>query len=119
MKNQRFVTRLGFAASGITATYHREKSLKVHAAAVVFITVFCVWQRPEPIWCAVFFGVAGLVICLELLNSAVEAVIDRLHPEIHPEIGYAKDVLAGAVLVASLASLVIFGFYIFQQIGRS
>ena len=49
----------------------------------------------------------GLVIAAELLNSALEALIDHLHPEIHPAIGRAKDVLAGMVLVLSITAAVV------------
>ncbi|MBX3019119.1 MAG: diacylglycerol kinase [Bdellovibrionaceae bacterium] len=110
-KGQNFGRRLGFAGRGVLAAFRREASLKVHAAAVVFLIVFCVWDQTPAPWIAVFTLAAALVISLELLNSAVEAMIDRLHPEHHPEIGFAKDALAGAVLIASLASLIVFAAY--------
>jgi len=47
------------------------------------------------------------VLALELLNSAVEGVIDLLHPGLHPEIKAIKDMIAGAVLIVSLAALVV------------
>jgi diacylglycerol kinase (ATP) len=49
----------------------------------------------------------ALVLALKLLNGALEAVIDHLHPQQHPEIGAAKDMLAGAVLIAAVAALVV------------
>lgn len=115
MKNRSFPTRVGFAIHGLTAAVRREKSLKVHFAGLLFITVFCLWQKPDWIWCAAFYGMACLVMTLELVNSAVEAVVDRLHPEIHPEIGFAKDALAGAVLLASLTAVLIFSFYLVHE----
>jgi undecaprenol kinase len=47
------------------------------------------------------------VLALELVNAALEYVIDRLHPEIHPEIRFAKDAAAGAVLIASMGSALV------------
>jgi diacylglycerol kinase (ATP) len=47
----------------------------------------------------------ALVISLELVNTAVEAVVDLVSPEPHPLAGVAKDVAAGAVLAASLFAL--------------
>lgn len=49
----------------------------------------------------------ALVLSLELLNTALELTLDALHPEQHPAIGAAKDVAAGAVLLASLGALVV------------
>jgi len=49
----------------------------------------------------------ALVLALELINSALEGLIDLLHPEIHPEIKAIKDMLAGAVLAISCAALVV------------
>lgn len=63
--------------------------------------------RPAPVWWAVVAVTVALVLALEMLNSAVEAVIDLLHPGIHPEVKAAKDMLAGAVLAISVASLVV------------
>lgn len=114
-KGQSFPRRLGFAASGLRAAFRREPSLRVHAAAVVFLIGFCVWDRTPPAWIAIFAVVAALVIALELVNAAFEAALDRLHPERHPEIGFAKDALAGATLVASLASLVVFALYLTEK----
>ena len=63
--------------------------------------------RPAPIWWALTGTVVALVLALELLNSAMEAVIDLLHPGQHAEIKAAKDMLAGAVLFISAAAIVV------------
>ena len=63
--------------------------------------------RPAPLWWAVMALAVGLVLVAELINTALEAVVDRLHPERHPEIGAAKDIAAGAVLVASGIAVVV------------
>lgn len=51
----------------------------------------------------------GAVLSLEAVNTAIEALCDVVSPEHHPEIGRAKDLAAGAVLIAALAALVIAG----------
>ena len=48
-----------------------------------------------------------MVMALELLNSALEGVIDLLHPDIHPEIKVVKDMVAGAVLIMSVTVLIV------------
>ena len=49
----------------------------------------------------------ALVLALELLNTALECVIDHLHPETAPEIKLAKDIAAGAVLLASIGAVAV------------
>lgn len=56
--------------------------------------------------------VSAAVISLELINSALERALDKLHPGHDPLIGQAKDILAGAVLVMAVAAVVI-GLLIF------
>ena len=63
--------------------------------------------RPAPVWWGLVAVTCALVLALELLNSAMEAVIDLLHPGIHPSIKVAKDMLAGAVLSISIAAVIV------------
>jgi diacylglycerol kinase (ATP) len=56
----------------------------------------------------------GLVLSLELFNSAVEKLCDLVMPEKHPKIKYIKDVMAAAVLMACLFTAII-GLIIFSQ----
>lgn len=102
---------MGFAFAGIAGAFRREVSFRWHITAAVLLFLFCLIQRPPALWCALFAVIASLVMALELLNTALEALIDKLHPGHDKEIGFAKDCLAGAVLVASLTSLVTFILY--------
>ena len=62
-------------------------------------------------WLLVLFCI-GLVISLEMINSAIERFCDLVTTDFHPSIKIIKDVAAGAVLVASITSLII-GLIIF------
>jgi diacylglycerol kinase (ATP) len=62
--------------------------------------------------------VVALVLAMELVNSAIEAVIDLLHPERHEEIRAAKDMVAGAVLLISLAALIVALSLVIEQVPR-
>ncbi len=101
MKDRPFRERLGFAIAGLRAAWVREASFRIHLGFTVAVLIL----RPAPVWWSLVAITVALVLTLELLNGAVEGVIDRLHPDHHPEIGIAKDMLAGAVLVAALAAL--------------
>lgn len=58
---------------------------------------------------------AALVIITELQNSALEAALDRLHPELHEDIRRSKDMAAGAVLLAGLVLLLVVVFVILNH----
>lgn len=79
--------------------------MRFHLTALVGVVAAGWWldlQAWE--WAAVLLA-SALVIGLEAVNSAVERLIDHLHPAEHTEVGLAKDMLAGAVLVAALSAL--------------
>lgn len=76
------------------------------AAAALAIAVFA-WRQPSAVWWALIVLCIALVWAAELINSAIEALIDHLHPAIHPRIGYIKDMLAAMVLVFSVAAVVV------------
>lgn len=106
MKNRPFRERLGFALAGLATGWRREKSFRSQSRFAVLALLTLIVLHPAPIWWALMAVLVALVLALELLNSALEGVIDLLHPGIHPEIKAIKDMTAGAVLTISLAALV-------------
>ena len=107
MKGRPFRARMGFALAGIRAGWAREASFRSQARLAAAALLALLVLRPAPIWWALVALCCAIVLALELVNSAMEAVIDLLHPGIHPSIKAAKDLLAGAVLVASVAALAV------------
>jgi undecaprenol kinase len=109
MKNRRFAERLSFALAGIRLVFRREKSFRAQSALAAAAALACLVLRPGLVWCALVALAAALVLALELVNSALEYLLDRLHPAFDREIGAAKDAAAAAVLLAALAALAIGG----------
>ena len=107
MKNRPFAERMGFALEGWRTGWRRENSFRAQARLGAVALAALIVLRPAPVWWALVLLVSALVMALELLNSAMEAVIDLLHPGIHPSIKVAKDMLAGAVLLMSCAALAV------------
>lgn len=107
MKNRPFSERITFAFAGLRAGFARESSFRTHClfAAAAFAALLVL--RPAPLWWALVAVVIALVMALELVNSAIETLVDLLHPGLHPEIKVLKDMIAAAVLIASLAALVV------------
>ena len=103
-KNQSFERRLGFAFAGIRMVAKSERSFRTQSLLALAAIGATALLSPEPLWWALLALAIGLVLGLECVNAALEYSLDRLHPQLHPEIGMAKDAAAGAVLIASLAA---------------
>jgi undecaprenol kinase len=104
MKNRPFFQRLRFAFDGLREAWFRERSFRTHVLAAFAVSIGLIVLRPGWLWTGLIANTVALVVGLELVNSAIEYLIDHLHPETAPEVKLAKDVAAGAVLIASIAA---------------
>jgi undecaprenol kinase len=107
MKNQSFAQRLSYAASGILGAIRTEASFRTQLLLAIVAAVTLALLRPPLVWVALCIVSGAAVLAAELVNTALEHLADRLHPQQHPAIRAAKDCAAAAVLVASLAALLI------------
>ncbi len=102
----------GYAFEGIFTCIRKERNMKIHCVMAVLVVAAGVILGLSPVeWC-ICLGLFGLVMALELVNTAVEAVVDLVTGEYHPLAKIAKDTAAGAVLIAAImaaaAGLIIF-----------
>jgi diacylglycerol kinase len=109
---KKFFMSVTFAAEGVKQFFSRERNGKIQiviglTAIILGFTV----SLSSFQWLLVLFCI-GLVMSLEMINSAIERYCDLVTTNFHPGIKIIKDVAAGAVLVASLMSLII-GLIIF------
>jgi len=112
MTARRFFRSFLFAAQGIGTALKREQNIRFHLAAAIIVVIagwFTVLSYTE--WLVVILLIAGM-IALEMVNSAIERVVDLVTAELHPLAKQAKDMAAGAVLVFAAASAII-GIIIF------
>ncbi|HEX6849637.1 MAG TPA: diacylglycerol kinase family protein [Chitinophagaceae bacterium] len=109
---KRFFNAVLFASAGIKQFFSRDRNGKIQVVigAIAVILGFIVSLSSFQ-WLLVLFCI-GLVISLEMINSAIERYCDLVTTDFHPGIKVIKDVAAGAVLVASITSLII-GLIIF------
>ena len=105
VKNRPFLQRVGFAIAGLGAAWRRERSFRAQVWIAGLVILALVVLRPAAVWWGVILLTTGLVLAAELFNAAIEALVDHLHPDRHPEIRVVKDMAAGAVVVASLAAV--------------
>lgn len=95
------------AIEGILWTARSQKHMRYHFLAAVAVLLVAVFFRISAIEFILLAFAITLVLFAELINTAVEVVVDLVSPEYHPLARRAKDVAAGAVLVASIGAVVI------------
>ena len=104
---RRRVASFGHAVRGVGAALRSEVHLQVHALATVVVLGLGLYHGITRLeWALVAVAVAG-VWTAELVNTAIEALTDLASPAHHPLAGKAKDVAAGAVLLAALGALAV------------
>lgn len=95
------------ALRGVSTAFRSERNLRIHFALLVFAVVLGWWlQLSATEWIALVLC-SALVVGAEMLNTGIEFLADALYPEEHPVIGKAKDVAAGAVLIAAVAAVIV------------
>lgn len=100
------------AQNGVLKVLSKQRNFLIEiVVAVLVVAAGFILSINSIEWCIVLICIA-LVISLEATNSALENLADALKPEFHPLVGKAKDVAAGAVLVASVFAGII-GIIIF------
>ena len=110
---------MGFAFEGLRYAFRSQRSLRIEsiiAGFIVLIGFALDISRLE--WVIVIISIS-FIIGLELVNTAIEAIVDLASPEYHPLAKAAKDVASAAVLTSGvgglIAGLVIFGAYILGE----
>lgn len=104
--NTNQVQSFAVAFQGIGRAFKTELHMKVHLVFAIAALLACWLLHVEAWgWCVVVICI-GMVISAEVLNTAFEALCDKVAPEFHPLIKVAKDAAAGAVLVLAITSVV-------------
>lgn len=97
----------GCAFEGIWTGIRKERNMKIHCLAIILVTLAgTLFQITAAEWCICLLLFA-LVASLELVNTAVETVVDLVTQEKKPLAKIAKDTAAGAVLFSAIVSVII------------
>ena len=101
-RDKRLVDSFNFAIEGLISALKNEKHMKVHILAAIIIVILAIVINASKVEILIISLSVSFVIITELVNTAVEAIVDLVSPERHPLAKLAKDVAAGAVLVLRL-----------------
>lgn len=99
------VIGLAHAVRGVAAAVRGGRNLRVHITAAFYVSAYATIARMGRLEWAALCLCFGLVISLEIVNTALERLCDRVTREREPAIGAVKDMAAGGVLAASLATV--------------
>lgn len=115
------IKAFGYALEGLLYTIRTQRNMKVHLVVGTLAIIACAALQLSPVEWAIILVLIGLVLMTEMLNTAIEAIIDLSSPEYHKLAKIAKDVGAGTVLVFSIlavaAGLIIYVSAFLRLIG--
>lgn len=111
---KRWIKALGFTWQGLKATYKNEEAFRQEVFLLVVSTPIALWLGDTGIEKALMISSVLLLMIVELLNSGIEAVVDRFGGEIHELSGRAKDMGSAAVFIAMINAVVIWLFILFN-----
>ena len=101
-----------YASRGIAVAWRFEQSFRVQVVVAMAVIMLMLWFRLPMGQAIALLLLIILVLTLELINSILERFVDVFKPRIHPMVQEIKDLMAGAVLIASLGALIV-GLLIF------
>lgn len=111
----RLIAATGYSMQGLRAAWQHEEAFRIEASLAVVAMPLAFWVGEGLTHQLLLVMVCGLVIITELLNSAIEAAIDRFGGEIHPLSGQAKDIGSAAVFCSLGLFAVTWGLSLYQR----
>lgn len=108
----RFFKALQCALAGVVYGIKTQRHLRFHLLAGATVIIAGFFKRLDYTEWAILLCLISTIVAAELLNTAIEAVVDLLSPEYHPLAKAAKDTAAAAVLVLAIIAIIV-GYLLF------
>ncbi|ARF48440.1 MULTISPECIES: diacylglycerol kinase [Pantoea] len=112
----RIVKAAGYSWQGLRAAWQHEAAFRQEAVISLAAIILACWLDVDTISRILMIGAVMLVMIVEVLNSAIEAVVDRTGQERHPLAGRAKDMGSAAVLLAIVLALFVWGTLLWSHL---
>ena len=110
----KFLISVRCASNGVRYAFSTERNIRVHLLVFILVLVLSAFLEISKIEFLLILALSALNFSLELANTAIERLADKVSPEYDKQIGVVKDVMAGAVLVSSIFAIII-GLIIFYE----
>lgn len=109
----RLINALRYSLDGLAAAYHHEDAFRQEIRLALILVPVALFLPASGIGKALMIASVLLVLVVELLNSAIEAVVDRVSLDRHHLAKRAKDIGSAAVLIALINVAVTWGLVLF------
>ena len=107
-----------YAWAGITYAFQTQRNFRIHVAVCALAIGLSVFLQLETVQISIIAITSGLVLTLELVNTAIESIVDLTVKQSYHELAkVAKDCAAGAVLVSALVALLVASTLIFPPLA--
>ena len=118
----RLLKSFAHAVKGLLKVFREEQNFRIQSIFGLVIIILAIYFKIGALEWALLAMVVSLVLVAETINSAVERIADVLKPRINSYVKEIKDIMAAAVLLSSLAALVvgilIFAPYLAKTFGQ-
>ncbi|KHT43133.1 diacylglycerol kinase [Vibrio sinaloensis] len=111
----RIVNATGYSIQGLKAAFKHEAAIRQEVALLAIAIVALIWLSLPVIETILMLASVVLILVVELINSAIEAVVDRVGTERHELSGRAKDIGSAAVLVALSLAAFTWGYILYHH----
>lgn len=105
----------GYSMKGLKAALTYEEAFRLEMMAMVVMLPLAIWLGQSAVEYALLVGSLLLVLIVELINSALEAVVDRVSVEHHELSGRAKDIGSAAVFISLMNVVAVWGFILYAK----
>ncbi|MBX2965974.1 MAG: diacylglycerol kinase family protein [Cyclobacteriaceae bacterium] len=110
----RLIKSFGYALNGLKIAVKEQVNLTIHICVTVIVVMAGIYIEITTTEWVLLVLTIGLVISLELVNTAIEYLVDLVTPERNPLAGKVKDIAAASVLVSSVMAVIV-GLFIFSK----
>jgi diacylglycerol kinase (ATP) len=111
----RLIRAFGYSLAGFRACYRHEAAFRQEVLVAVVVLPLGLWLGETGVERALLVGSWLLVMIVELLNSAVEATVDRFGPELHKLSGRAKDIGSASVLLSITLAVMVWALILLPR----
>jgi diacylglycerol kinase (ATP) len=106
-----------FSASGLRAAWRNEAAFRQECLLAVVLTPTAFWLGRTAVERSLLIGTVWLVLIVELLNTAVESVVDRVGTDQHELSGRAKDQGSASVFISLMLTALVWGLIAWERFG--
>ncbi|HEY3488139.1 MAG TPA: diacylglycerol kinase [Gammaproteobacteria bacterium] len=111
----RIINAAGYSLQGLCFAWRNETAFRQEVLLAVILIPCAFWIGDNAVQISLLIGSCLAVLMAELLNSAIEAAVDRISSEHHPLAGRAKDLGSAAVLIGLIQVLVVWGLILMER----